>query len=340
VVVIGGALTLYAWRAPKLVSTGALVLFSREGLLLFNNVFLVVACAAVLLGTLYPLALDALHLGKLSVGPPYFNAVFVPLIAPLFVLVGLGAVVPWKKGRIDETWARLKFPLLVAAATAIALPFALQGRSTMLAAAGALFGVWAIVAACQDVWRRIRAKPAFTAGLASVPRGIWGMTLAHIGLGVWALGVSFVSSYGIEKDVRLARGAETDLAGYTFGFDGARATEGANYQAQTGAVTVEHEGSLVAKLAPEKRFYPSQRNVFTESAVDAGLMRDLYVSLGEGFDDGSWSLRIYVKPMIRFIWLGGVLMFFGGILAVSDRRYRLAMAAERRLVAVAGPVPA
>jgi cytochrome c-type biogenesis protein CcmF len=166
------------------------------------------------------------------------------------------------------------------------------------------------------------------------------MTIAHVGLGVWALGVTFVSSYGIEKDVRLAKGKETDLAGYTFGFDGAKATEGPNYQAQTGAVSIEHEGSLVARLAPEKRFYPSQRNVFTESAVDAGLMRDLYVSLGEGFDDGSWSLRLYVKPMIRFIWLGGILMFFGGILAVSDRRYRLAMAAERRAVEAAGVVPA
>ena len=340
VFVIGGALALYAWRAPKLVSTGPLALFSREGLLLLNNVFLVVACAAVLLGTLYPLALDSLGLGKISVGPPYFDAVFLPLIAPLFVLVGLGAVVPWKSGRIDQTWSRVKRPLAIAVVASAALPFALQGRATMLASAGALFGVWAIVAACQDLWRRIRAKPSLAAGFAAVPRAIWGMTLAHVGLGVWALGVTFVSSFGIEKDVRLAPGAETDLAGYTFGFGGAQATQGPNWQAQTGTVGVEREGRTIARLNPEKRFYPSQRNVFTESAVDAGLLRDLYVSLGEGFDDGSWSLRIYVKPMIRFIWLGGVLMFVGGILAVSDRRYRLAVAAARKLEAAASAVPA
>jgi len=158
------------------------------------------------------------------------------------------------------------------------------------------------------------------------------MTLAHMGLGVWVLGVAFVTSFGTEKDVRVAPDAETDAGGYSFRFEGAQTSAGPNYQAQRGTVRVERGGLTIARLHPEKRFYPSQGTMMTESAVDASLLRDLYVSLGEGFDDGSWSLRIYIKPMVRLIWLGGVLMFCGGLLAASDRRYRLARAAERRAV--------
>jgi cytochrome c-type biogenesis protein CcmF len=330
--VTGLALTLYAWRAPKLASVGELKLYSREGLLLLNNVFLVVACAAILVGTLYPLVIDALNLGKISVGPPYFNAVFLPLMVPLFVLVGFGAVVPWKKGRVDETIRRLRLPALFAVAFAIVVPLALHGRGTLLAVLGGLLGSWTVVAAAQDVWRRARSKPSLLAGFASVPRATWGMTLAHAGLGVWALGVAFVVSYGYEKDVRLAPGASTEIGSYRFAFVGAQEAKGPNFIAQQGEVTIEREDHSIATLYPQKRFYPSQRNVMTESAVDASLMRDLYVSLGEGFGDGSWSLRIYVKPMIRLIWLGGVLMFLGGCLAASDRRYRLARAADRKAV--------
>ena len=329
-VVVGGALTLYAWRAPKLASSGELKLFSREGLLLFNNVFLVAACAAVLLGTLYPLALDAMGLGKISVGPPYFNSVFLPMIAPLFLLVGLAAVVPWKRGDWRETVRRLKLPALVAVVLMIVLPFALHGRTTPLAAAGALLGSWAIFAAAQDVWRRVRAKPDLRSGVGAVPRAVWGMTLAHIGLGIWALGVSGVISFGDEKDVRLARGAETEIGGYTFRFVEEGDQAGPNYTAQQGTVAVERNGKSVATLYPQKRLYASQGTVITQSSIDTGLLRDLYVSLGEGYDDGSWSLRVYYKPVIRMIWLGGVFMFFGGLLAASDKRYRLARAAERR----------
>ena len=334
-VIVGGALTLYAWRAPKLVSTGELKLFSREGLLLFNNVFLVAACAAVLLGTLYPLALEEVGMGKISVGPPYFNAVFLPMITPLFLLVGLAAVVPWKRGDWRETVRRLRWPAVIAVILAVLLPFALHGRTTLLAATGALLGTWAIFAAAQDVWRRMRAKPDWRSGMVAVPRAVWGMTLAHIGLGIWALGVSGVISFGDERDVRLARGAETELGGYNFRFQEAGEQAGPNYTAQQGTVLVEHSGKLVATLHPQKRLYPSQGAVLTESSIDAALMRDLYVSLGESYDDGSWSLRVYYKPMIRFIWLGGIFMFFGGLLAASDKRYRLARAAERRAIEIA-----
>jgi cytochrome c-type biogenesis protein CcmF len=338
-IVVGGALAIYAWRAPKLAVDIELRLFSREGFLLLNNVFLVVACGAILLGTLYPMVLDTLKLKKLSVGPPYFNVVFLPLIAPLFALVGVASVVPWKRGRWSESWPRLKIALAITVVVAIAVPFALYSRATLLALTGGLLGTWAIVTAVQDVLRRIKAKPKFLAGVASVSRGVWGMTFAHVGLGVWAFGVSFVISYGFEQDVRLAPKAEATIGNYNFAFQGVLENQGPNYTAQQGSVTVSRDGKLVADLHPQKRFYPSQRNVLTESAVDAGLLRDLYVSLGEGFDDGSWSLRVYVKPMVRLIWLGGVLMFIGGGLAASDRRYRLARATERSAV-TNGALPA
>ena len=330
VVVVGGALSLYAWRAPKLVSDGELKLFSREGLLLFNNVFLVVTCVMVMGGTLAPLALESLGLGKISVGPPYFSPLFLILMTPLFLLVGLAAVVPWKRGDWSETLRRLRWPAVAAVILGVLLPFTLYGSTKLLAATGALFGSWAVIAAAQDVWRRIRAKPAFAAGLRAVPRAVWGMTLAHIGLGIWAIGVSGVISFGDEKDVRLARGAETVLGGYSFKFLEAGETQGPNYTAQQGTVQVDRDGRPVATLYPQKRLYASQGQVITESSIDTGLLRDLYVSLGEGYDDGSWSLRVYFKPVIRLIWLGGILMFIGGLFAASDRRYRLARAAERR----------
>jgi cytochrome c-type biogenesis protein CcmF len=270
-------------------------------------------------------------MGKVSVGPPYFNFWFLLLISPLFVLVGLAAVVPWKRGNWGETVRRLTWPAVAALIFGVLLPFALYGSTRLLAAVGALLGSWAIVAAAQDVWRRVRARPALAAGLRAVPRAVWGMTLAHIGLGVWALGVSGVISFGDEQDVRLARGAETVLGGYSFRFIEAGETLGPNYTAKQATVAVERRGRAVATLHPQKRLYGSQGQVITESSIDTGLLRDLYVSLGEGFDDGSWSLRVYYKPVIRLIWLGGIFMFIGGLFAISDRRYRLARAAERRV---------
>ena len=329
-VVVGGALALYAWRAPRLRAEGELNLLSREGLLLFNNVFLVCAAGAVLLGTLYPLVLDALGLGKISVGPPYFDSVFVPLIVPLILLVGLAATVPWKRARLGETLRRLRMPAVAALAVGLTLPLAIQGRATLVAVAGTLLGVWAAGTAVQDLWRRVRSKADWRAGLTSVPRAAWGMNLAHIGLGVWAIGVACVTSFGAEKDVRLAPGAHAELGGYTFVFQGEREAAGPNYTAQQGSVLVEREGTAVARLYPQKRLYASQGTVITEAAIHPGPFGDLYVSLGEGYDDGSWSLRLYDKPMVRWIWLGGVLMFLGGGLAASDRRYRLARALERR----------
>jgi cytochrome c-type biogenesis protein CcmF len=333
--VIGSALTLYAWRAPGLASQGEVRFLSREGLLLFNNVFLVTAAAAVLLGTLYPLVIEALNLGKLSVGPPYFNSVFVPLTAPLVALVGLAASVPWKKGSLADTLALMRAPAIAAIVLGLALPFLLQGQLHLVAAAGSVLGLWTVFTAGQEVWRRIRAKRRTRDALASIPRGVWGMSLAHFGLGVFVLGITHVSSFGAERDVRLAPGTAAELGGYEFQLVEVTQQRGANYEADVGTVTVSRGGSEVTTLHPEKRMYPSQRSVMTEAAVDYTLLRDIYVALGEPLDGGDWSLRLYYRPMMRLVWLGGVLAFLGGLLASTDRRYRLAQLAERAEAAVA-----
>jgi cytochrome c-type biogenesis protein CcmF len=326
-VVIGSALTLYAWRASRLSTPGELDFLSREGLLLFNNVFLVTAATAVLLGTLYPLVIEALGLGKLSVGPPYFNSVFVPLTAPLLALVGLAASVPWKKTTLREVARTMRVPALAAVLAGIALPYLLQDRWSLAAVAGSVLALWTMFTAGQELWRRIRARPSFAEGVASVPRAIWGMSLAHFGLGVFVLGVVHVTSFGAERDVRLAPGSGATLGAYEFQLSAVKQERGPNYDADVGTVSVEHQGRAIAILHPEKRLYRAQQSVMTEAAVDHTLLRDIYVALGEPFDNGDWGLRLYYRPMMRLVWLGGVLAFLGGLLAITDRRYRLAQAA-------------
>ena len=318
-VVIGGALLLYGARARSLASPGELRFWSREGLLLFNNVFLVTAACAVLLGTLYPLVIEAMNLGKLSVGPPYFNAVFVPLTAPLVVLVGLATAIGWKRTELREVLRRALIPVLLALLAGAVLPFALHGRFSWPAAAGTVLAAWTMFTAFAEPVRRLRAR-------ASTPRGIWGMSLAHFGLGVFVLGISNVSSFAAEQDVRLAPGQSAELAGYRFTLQQVTDLAGPNYDAAVGTVAVDRGEQRVALLNPEKRRYRAQQNVMTEAAVDHTLLRDLYVALGEPFDNGDWSVRLYYRPMMRLVWLGGVLAFLGGALATSDRRYRLAQA--------------
>ncbi|MES2684031.1 MAG: cytochrome c-type biogenesis CcmF C-terminal domain-containing protein, partial [Pseudomonadota bacterium] len=299
---------------------------------LLNNVFLVTACFGVLLGTLYPLVIDAFGLGKISVGPPYFNAIFFPLMAPLFVLLGLGVFTPWKRGNLRDGLRRLRVPALFALVAAIAMPFALQGKSSLVIAAGVWLALWTLATAPIELIKRIRAKPTFAAGVLGVPSSTWGMTLAHTGLGMWMLGVVCVTGYGIERDVRLGPGQEAELSGFVFGFAGVKESKGPNFVSDLGTVVVERNGSAISTLEPEKRLYPSQGSVMTETGVDVGLFRDLYVALGEPIDKanigGDWSLRLYYKPMIRFVWLGGVLMFIGGLCSMMDRRYRLARAPQ------------
>ncbi len=319
--VIGGSLALYAWRAPTIRSIGGFQTVSREASLLLNNVLLVVAAATILLGTLYPLVIDALGLGKISVGPPYFNSVFVPLAAPLALLVGFGALSRWKRDNLIRLLRALGPMFGVAVVLGLAWPITMS-HYAMGAAVGGVLGIWTILAALYGLWLRTRPTRRWLS-LSQIPRSLWGMTTAHLGLGVFVIGISFTSAYSVEKDLRMAQGDTYPIGQYSFRFDGVEEIPGPNYLAQTGTITVLKGGAITAVLRPEKRVYLVQQMPMTEAAIDAGLTRDLYVALGEPLGDGkSWAVRLYYKPFVRWIWLGPLIMVIGGGLSATDRRYR------------------
>ncbi|MFO1333216.1 MAG: heme lyase CcmF/NrfE family subunit [Rubrivivax sp.] len=332
--VVGGSLLLFAWRAPKVAGGGAFELVSRESMLLANNVLLLVAAAAVLLGTLYPLVLDALNLGKISVGPPYFEAVFVPLMAPALFLMGVGPLARWRSERLGGLARMLRWSAAVSLLSAVLAPFVL-GHWTPLIGFGLLLGVWIMATAVQAVVQRLRANAS--AGLArriaAQPGSFWGMVLAHVGVAVFVFGVTVVGGFQVEQDLRMEPGSRTTIAGHEVRFVGVADRQGPNYQAARGTLEITRDGRSVAVLHPERRVYTVTRMPMTETAIDRGFTRDLYVSLGEPLGQGAWSVRVYYKPLVGWIWGGCVLMAIGGLLAVLDRRYRV-----RRRVA-AGAVP-
>ncbi len=325
VVAIGGSLLLFALRAPKVKSEGGFSPFSRETLLLSNNVLLVVACGTVLLGSLYPLLLDALNLGKISVGPPYFNAVFIPLMVPLVFLMGIGPIARWKRADLPEIAVRLRWAFASAIVVAIAMPL-LYGDWRPLTALGWLMAAWVIATIITNVARRIRiARESGSAPFSRLSRSYWGMQVAHFGIAIFIIGVTMVSSYEIERDVRMEIGDVVTVAGYDFRFDGAIERQGPNFDAARGHVTVLRNGRQVTVMTPEKRVYWVQTMPMTQASLHTTLFRDLYVSLGEPVGGGAWSVRIYYKPFVWWIWGGCALMAIGGALAASDRRYRIAV---------------
>jgi len=324
--VVGASLTLFAWRAPKVGLGGKFALLSRESLLLMNNVLLVVAAGAVLLGTLYPLFLDALDLGKISVGPPYFESVFVPLMVPIVLLIGVGPFARWKEARWSDILPRLSLAIGTTLVIGLILPLVF-GRWSAAVAFGAVLGVWTITSSLAQLFGRLRGNSAgLGRRLADIPRAQWGMVLAHIGVGVFILGVTMVKSFETASDVRMSVGETTTVGGYAFKFLGVDEYKGPNFIAARGRLEVSVDGKVVRTMEPEKRLYTVQRMPMTEAAIDSGIFRDLYVSLGEPLDQQTWIVRVQHKPLVDWIWWGCLLMAFGGLLAASDRRYRLARA--------------
>lgn len=332
-VVIGGSLLLYAWRAPRVGLGGGFAPVSREGFLLANNVLLVAATGAVLLGTLYPLFLDALDLGKISVGPPYFDSVFVPLITPALFLMGIGPLAQWKKAEIPDLAKRVRWAASVSVLTALGLPIVL-GEWTPLLSLGFLLACWIVATAIVSVREQLAhlIGGGIGARLARLPRAYWGMLLAHCGIAVFVVGVTMVKGFETEQDVRMGVGDVATVGGYTFRFDGVQNVRGPNYTAVRGTFQVSRDGRETALLYPEKRRYAAQNQVMTEAAIDSGVVRDLYVSLGEPLEDGAWSVRLYHKPFVNWIWGGCLIMALGGAVAVSDRRYRPAWRREPQVV--------
>ena len=313
--VVGSSLTLFAWRAGAVSLGGTIGWVSRESVLLANSVLLVVATAAVLLGTLYPMVIDALNMGKLSVGPPYFNTVFVPLMVPVLFLMVLGVRARWRESTLTEWLSPLRRVGAISVLGGCGL--ALYLGWSWGVAFGLALGIWVIVGTLEPAVERLR-KPA------AVPLSFFAMHCAHLGMAVLVIGVTLVKGYELEKDVRIAVGDTVTLGDYTFALQRVSEVTGPNYVAKRAEVLVKRQGEIVTTLFPEKRRYPSTAMPMTEAAIDTNLWRDLYVSLGEPLNNPAqeWSMRFYLKPFLSWIWLGVLMMVLGGVLAVSDKRYR------------------
>ncbi|MFS8085106.1 MAG: heme lyase CcmF/NrfE family subunit, partial [Acidobacteriota bacterium] len=332
--VIGGSLALYAWRAKQVGLGSKFDVVSRESFLLTNNVLLIVAAGSVLLGTLYPLFVDALNLGKLSVGPPYFNSVFVPLMAPAMFLIGVGPIARWKRVTLPELAVRLRWAFLISVLTGILLPFVIGGWKWR-ASLGLLLAFWIVATVVQNIWTRVRTTTgglSFLGKLKAAPRSYYGMQLAHLGVAVFVAGVTVVSSYQSEKDVKMNIGDLVNVGGYQFRLNNLARIQGPNYQAVRADIEVTSNGSPVAMMHPEKRSFTASQNVTTETAIDRSVFRDLYLSLGDEVEGGAWTVRVYHKPLVNWIWGGALLMAIGGGFAVTDRRYALAARKAREVI--------
>lgn len=324
--VIGGSLALYAWRAKQVGLGSRFEILSRESFLLTNNVLLIVAAGSVLLGTLYPLFVDALNLGKLSVGPPYFNSVFVPLMAPAAFLIGVGPIARWKQAKLPELAVRLRLAFVLSLVTAVVLPFVIGGWKWR-ASLGLLLFCWIVATSLQNVWSRLRSQSGqlgLLSRIKAAPRSYYGMQLAHIGVAVFIAGVTVVTSYQTEKDVKMNIGDTVSVGGYEFRLNNLAQYQGPNFQAVRADMEVTKNGALVAVMHPEKRAFNVSGNATSETAIDRSVWRDLYLSLGDEVPGGGWTVRVYHKPLVNWIWGGALLMAIGGGFAVTDRRYALA----------------
>ena len=324
-VVVGGSLTLYAARAPKMIQGGGFAGLSRETFLLINNLVFAVLAAMVLTGTLYPLLIDALGAGKISVGPPYFGLLFSWLLVPMVLALPIGIYSRWQQDSASRLAGKLRAPLLLSVVVGASAWFMKQEMG-LIAAIGITGGAWVILASLFYVGQLLKRKNSLI-----IPGSVLAMTLAHAGLGVFLIGLSVTSSLSSEKHLRMEAGDKYEMSGYTFEFTGISKVQGPNYMADEGEFIISKGGREVTRLHPQKREYAQRGNTMTEAAIDPGFLRDLYVSLGEPLDQSgrAWAVRVYHKPFIRWIWLGAILITAGGLLAAGNKRYRRKMAVKK-----------
>ncbi len=321
-IVLGGSLTLYALRAPAVQSRISFELLSRESLLLVNNVVFLVSTLTVLFGTLFPLLMDALGQGKYSVGPPYFNAVFVPLMAVLIPFMGLGPVSRWKRDSASRWRAELLLPAIAALVMGVVFPLLYQQSFNISAALAMVLAFWLVLGLLRDLRQKVRNAASVSTGLRRLSASYYGMWLAHLGFAMCVVGVVLTSQYAVEKDLKMVPGQSEEVAGYVYTFDELAVVQGPNYAAQEARFSVYRNGELVVKLAPQKRRYLASGQIMTEASIDAGLFRDLFVAMGEPVGDDGWAIRLHHKPFVRWMWLGAIFMGAGGLLTLADRRYR------------------
>jgi len=318
-VVVIGALVLYAWRAPSLDSDAGFGLLSRETFLLLNNVLLIVATALVLMGTLAPLVIELLNGGKISIGPPWFEIAFLVPTLPLVLLLGMGMHTAWRTQNAKSWWAVLRIPAIVAVVIGVILPIMFYGRTSLLLIVGCGTAFWIVATSLLLPLRSLRRAK----GSTGLTRSALGMSIAHLGMGLFVLGVTVVSAFSVESDRAMQPGQSIDVAGYQFELVELRDVEGPNFSAIEAQIEIREDGEHIATVRPQKRQYLVQKNWMTEAGIHASWNKDLFVALGDQLGAGSWSVRVQYKPLIRFIWLGALVMAIGGLVTVSDRRYRL-----------------
>jgi len=327
-ITVGLSLLIFALRAPRVSHKVGFGWLSRDALLLINNLMLVIMTITVLMGTVYPLILDALDLGKISVGPPYFNALFVPLTLIMCVFMGLGPIARWKDTAPSLLIQRLWLAAAVAVVLGAALPLIFAERWSAPVAIGLIAALWIVLPMLRDLYDKTRHASSFGAGLKKLSLAYWGMQLGHLGVGVTIVGVAIVSNYNIERNVRMGPGDSVQVAGYTFTMTELTERRGPNFLADRAVIEVQRgDRERSFTMNPEKRLYIATGMPMTQVALRPGLFRDLYVAMGEDLGDGSWAMRVQYKPFVRWLWLGGLLMSIGGVLAVVDKRYRRLAAA-------------
>ena len=322
---VGGALLLFALRAPLLRGRFGFGILSREMLLLVNNLILVVSAASVFLGTLFPMVYQALTDDLISIGPPYFNAIFVPLMALLALVLGVGPISRWKKtsGRYLST--QLLWVGVISLGLGVVLPLAITLEFGLGAAITIALALWILLSAVRDIKNKVANKKTLSAGLASLPLSYYGMQIAHLGVAIMVVGAALTSVYSTEKSVLLSPGERMSLGGYAFEFVGAKPITGPNFRGMEATLNVYRGDEFLRELHPERRLYLASGTPSTEMAIDAGFWRDLFVTLGEEKGAASWSMTIYVKPFVRWVWLGAIFMCIGGVVAAGDKRYRRAL---------------
>lgn len=322
-IVIGGSLLLFALKGSKVRVRGNYSLISRENALLSNNILLIAALVVVMIGTLLPLVHKQIGMGSVSIGAPFFNSLFTWLIVPFSLILGIGPLIRWKRDNLSN----VKIPILVSAVVSVALAALIGQLSSKqfmpLASLGWFLAIWIVTMHAFELYQRATHRHSFFVGITKLQRSHWSMMMGHIGLAITIIGIAMVQNYSIERDVRLEPGQTFDIQGYQFHFTGLRNHDGPNYDGFIADFRITQDGQYVNDLHAEKRFYHTARSMMTEAAIDRGFTRDLYVAMGEQLEGSdAWAVRIYYKPFIRWIWLGAIFMAIGGILAISDKRYR------------------
>ena len=323
VFVIGGSLLLYAFQGSKIKSLDNYQRYSRESLLLLNNVMLMAFLSVVFLGTILPLIHKQIGLGSVSIGAPFFNQMFLILMVPFAFILGIGPLVKWRRDQISAIRTPVMISLVMMIALGFGLPYLVGDRITATSVMGVMMSAIIVILSLYEMHTRATHRHSFLTGMLKLSRSHWGMVFAHLGVAMTVFGIAMSHNFSIEKDVRMREGDSVQILDYNFTFKGLKITDGANYQGGTADIEITRNGKLEATLHAEKRFYNVSKMGMTEAAIDWGFTRDLYAALGEQLDDGSWGLRLYYKPFIRWIWLGGVFMALGGLLCILDKRYRI-----------------